>query len=181
MRTATCFATPDPEATHHVHRAVTLAGKWLINVNQTVATGSIFDKGRKNAFRAAERHRFGSNRPPSKESAHADPSPAEATVSRRNLAARDQDCVGRGRCTRLDGCQSIPKGWKRRNLRSGLELAEHLDLPLEPHAAGTEHPSPHGLAEELEIIGGGCSGVDQKVAVHLGNHCSAYTKPAATS
>jgi hypothetical protein len=44
MRTATCFATPDPETTHHVRRAVTLAGKWLINVNQTVAKGLIFDQ-----------------------------------------------------------------------------------------------------------------------------------------
>src|SRR5215211_6726706 len=57
--------------------------------------------------------------------------------------------------------------------------ADPLDLPLELHAGGFPHPRPHGLAQGLDVGGGGAAAVDQKVAVQLGYLCVADDEPAA--
>src|SRR5260364_39607 len=70
------------------------------------------------------------------------------------------------------------KGLRRRANLPRLE-SDPLDLPLQRDARCRFDPFTHGLAERLDVIGGGVAGVDQEVAMHLGNLRAADLEPAA--
>ena len=65
------------------------------------------------------------------------------------------------------------------NFVAGLEIADTLDLPLQPDAGMLKHPRAHGLSEIFKFVTGRGARIDHEVAMHGRHLRAADHQPAA--
>src|SRR3546814_17274479 len=61
----------------------------------------------------------------------------------------------------------------------GARQTDSTNLPPQGDAGRLKNPPADLLAERLEVVGGGGAGVDQEIAVLVGNHRAAAPQAAA--